>query len=124
MTTTVEKDTETTAPAAASKKKSRKFSPWGVVPGSSARLLLPGVLDGADGLQAGGRRGDQSADAVLHPDAGSVQGGVRAGHRPGDAELAFATGMSTILVLLLGVPAAFALSLRPVRKTRTRCSSS
>jgi sorbitol/mannitol transport system permease protein len=29
----------------------------------------------------------------------------------------FATGMSTILVLLLGVPAAFALSLRPVRKT-------
>jgi sorbitol/mannitol transport system permease protein len=29
----------------------------------------------------------------------------------------FATAMSTILVLLLGVPAAFALSLRPVRKT-------
>ena len=29
----------------------------------------------------------------------------------------FATGISTILVLLLGVPAAFALSLRPVRKT-------
>jgi sorbitol/mannitol transport system permease protein len=31
MTTTVEKTTETTAPAAASKKKSRKFSPWGLV---------------------------------------------------------------------------------------------
>ncbi|MGV0642101.1 carbohydrate ABC transporter permease [Mycolicibacterium sp. XJ879] len=31
---------------------------------------------------------------------------------------AFATGVSTILVLLLGVPAAFALSLRPVRKTQ------
>jgi sorbitol/mannitol transport system permease protein len=31
---------------------------------------------------------------------------------------AFATGISTILVLLLGVPAAFALSLRPVRKTK------
>ena len=30
----------------------------------------------------------------------------------------FATVVSTILVLLLGVPAAFALSLRPVRKTR------
>ncbi len=30
----------------------------------------------------------------------------------------FATGMSTILVLLLGTPAAFALSLRPVRKTQ------
>lgn len=30
----------------------------------------------------------------------------------------FATGISTILVLLLGIPAAFALSLRPVRKTR------
>ena len=29
----------------------------------------------------------------------------------------FATAMSTLLVLLLGVPAAFALSLRPVRKT-------
>lgn len=31
---------------------------------------------------------------------------------------AFATIVSTILVLLLGVPAAFALSLRPVRKTK------
>ncbi|NMN97875.1 carbohydrate ABC transporter permease [Antrihabitans stalactiti] len=31
---------------------------------------------------------------------------------------AFATGISTLLVLLLGVPAAFALSLRPVRKTK------
>ncbi|MGV0716058.1 carbohydrate ABC transporter permease [Mycolicibacterium sp. XJ662] len=31
---------------------------------------------------------------------------------------AFATGVSTIVVLLLGVPAAFALSLRPVRKTQ------
>ncbi|MBC7630459.1 carbohydrate ABC transporter permease [Aeromicrobium sp.] len=30
----------------------------------------------------------------------------------------FATGVSTLLVLLLGVPAAFALSLRPVRKTK------
>jgi sorbitol/mannitol transport system permease protein len=30
----------------------------------------------------------------------------------------FATGLSTILVLLLGTPAAFALSLRPVRKTQ------
>ncbi len=30
----------------------------------------------------------------------------------------FATIVSTILVLLLGVPAAFALSLRPVRKTK------
>ncbi|NKY31989.1 carbohydrate ABC transporter permease [Nocardia speluncae] len=30
----------------------------------------------------------------------------------------FATGISTLLVLLLGIPAAFALSLRPVRKTR------
>ncbi|MFJ4651831.1 carbohydrate ABC transporter permease [Nocardia sp. NPDC088792] len=34
------------------------------------------------------------------------------------ANSAFATVMSTILVLALGVPAAFALSLRPVRKTR------
>ncbi|WP_029896196.1 carbohydrate ABC transporter permease [Nocardia brasiliensis] len=31
---------------------------------------------------------------------------------------AFATAMSTILVLLLGLPAAFALSLRPVRRTQ------
>jgi sorbitol/mannitol transport system permease protein len=31
MTTTVEKVTETTAPATASKKKSREFSPWAVV---------------------------------------------------------------------------------------------
>ena len=30
----------------------------------------------------------------------------------------FATGISTLLVLLLGIPAAFALSLRPVRNTR------
>jgi sorbitol/mannitol transport system permease protein len=30
----------------------------------------------------------------------------------------FATGMSTILVLLLGIPAAFAVSLRPVRKVQ------
>ncbi|MEU1981015.1 carbohydrate ABC transporter permease [Nocardia sp. NPDC019395] len=31
---------------------------------------------------------------------------------------AFATGISTLLVLLLGIPAAFTLSLRPVRNTR------
>ena len=31
---------------------------------------------------------------------------------------AFATGISTLLVLALGIPAAFALSLRPVRKTK------
>ena len=31
MTTTVEKATATTAPRRASKKKTRKFSPWGVV---------------------------------------------------------------------------------------------
>ncbi|WP_225730190.1 MULTISPECIES: carbohydrate ABC transporter permease [unclassified Nocardia] len=34
------------------------------------------------------------------------------------ANSAFATVVSTILVLALGIPAAFALSLRPVRKTR------
>ena len=120
MTTTVEKTTATTDPAAVtSKKKGRKFEPVGS--GGLARrprVLLPGVLDGAHGVQAGGRRGDQPAEAVLHPDAGSVRGGLRPGHRARDAELVFATGLSTLLVLLLGTPAAFALSLRPVRKTQ------
>ena len=54
MTTTVERATTASDAAPVRKKKSKKFSPWGVVAWIvGARVLLPGVLDGADVVQAG-----------------------------------------------------------------------
>ena len=54
MTTTAEKTTATTDTGVVSKKKKgHKFSPWGVVAWLvGLGILLPGVLDGTDGVQA------------------------------------------------------------------------
>ena len=82
------------------------------------RVLLPGVLDGADVVQAGRRRGDQPPKLFFAPTLDQFRAVFDQGIGPAMLNSLFATGISTILVLLLGVPAAFALSLRPVRKTQ------
>src|ERR1700749_5025673 len=118
MTTTVEKGTAKTDTAVASKKKSRKFSPWGVV----AWLVGLGFFFPVFWMVLTSFKAE--SDAATNPPKLFVvptldQYGALFAQGIGPAMLnsVFATAMSTILVLLLGVPAAFALSLRPVRKT-------
>ena len=118
MTTTAERAvTSDTAPV--HKKKSRKFSPWGVVAWVAALgFVFPVVWMVLTSFK-------QESDAATNPPKlfftptldqyGAV---FEQGIGPAMLNSVFATGISTILVLLLGCPAAFALSLRPVRKTQ------
>jgi sorbitol/mannitol transport system permease protein len=100
MTTTAERVTATSDAAPERKKKSKKFSPWGVV----AWLVGIGFFFPVFWMVLTSFK--QESDAATNPPT-----------LPAMLNSVFATAMSTILVLLLGVPAAFALSLRPVRKT-------
>lgn len=117
-TTTVEKDAQATEPVAKSKKKNRQFSPWGLV----AWLVALGFFFPVFWMILTAFK--QESDAATSPPtlffAPTLdQFGEVFDQAIGPAMLnsLFATGISTVLVLLLGVPAAFALSLRPVRKT-------
>lgn len=119
VTTTIENTTGATAPATASRKKSRKFSPWGIV----AWFVGLGFFFPVFWMVLTSFK--QEADAATSPPTllfaptldqyGKV---FDQGIGPAMLNSLFATGISTLLVLLLGVPAAFALSLRPVRKTQ------
>lgn len=83
-----------------------------------ARVILPGAVDGDDRLQDRGAGRHDPADGVLRPHLRQLRRGVRRRRRPYLLNSLFATVASTVLVLLLGTPAAFALSLRPVKKTQ------
>jgi sorbitol/mannitol transport system permease protein len=118
MTTTAERTTATSDAAPARKKKSKKFSPWSAV----AWLVGIGFFFPVFWMVLTSFK--QESDAATNPPklffvptldqyAAVFDQGIGVAM----ANSVFATGMSTILVLLLGVPAAFALSLRPVRKT-------
>ena len=73
MTTTVERTTAANDAAPVRKKKTKKFSPWGVVAWLvGLGFFFPVLWMVLDGIQAGERRGDQPADVLLHADAGSV----------------------------------------------------
>ena len=118
MTTTIEKTTAAREPAAPTTKKRRRFSPWGVVAWIAALgFFFPVFWMVLTSFK-------QEGDAATNPPAVFFtrtldQYGKVFDQDIGPAMLnsVWATGMSTLLVLLLGVPAAFALSLRPVRKT-------
>ena len=86
-------------------------------------VLLPGVLDGAQLVQGGAGRQHQS-EAVLHPDARPLQRRHR-DRRPGCCRSArrssnsfWVVVVSTVVVLVLAIPAAYALAIRPVPKWR------
>ncbi|MGE2721588.1 carbohydrate ABC transporter permease [Mycolicibacterium celeriflavum] len=119
MTTTVEKTTATPQPAPKTKKKTRKFSPWGIV----AWLVGLGFFFPVFWMVLTSFK--QEADAAtsppklfFSPTLDQYSAVFNQGIGPSMLNSLFATGVSTLIVLLLGVPAAFALSLRPVRKTQ------
>jgi sorbitol/mannitol transport system permease protein len=119
MTTTVEKAAATPAPATASKKKSREFSPWGVV----AWLVGLGFFFPVFWMVLTAFKQESDAATsppklIFTPTLEQFTAVFEQGIGPAMLNSVFATGISTLLVLLLGVPAAFALSLRPVRKTQ------
>ena len=118
MTTTAERATATDEAAPVHKKKSKKFSPWGIV----AWLVGLGFFFPVFWMVLTSFK--QESDAATNPPTlfftptlDQYSAVFEQGIGPAMLNSLFATGMSTILVLLLGVPAAFALSLRPVRKT-------
>jgi sorbitol/mannitol transport system permease protein len=100
------------------KKKSKKFSPWGIV----AWLVGLGFFFPVFWMVLTSFK--QESDAATNPPKlffvptlDQYSAVFDQGIGPAMLNSVFATGMSTILVLLLGVPAAFALSLRPVKGT-------
>ncbi|BBY19682.1 carbohydrate ABC transporter permease [Mycolicibacterium litorale] len=116
-TTTTAPAAETTAPAAAAKR--RKFDPWGIV----AWLVGLGFFFPVFWMVLTAFK--QEVDAytttpkfVFAPTLDEFRAVFDQGIATGLLNSLFATTVSTILVLLLGIPAAFALSLRPVRKTQ------
>ena len=100
------------------KKKSRKFSPWGVV----AWIVGLGFFFPVFWMVLTSFK--QEGDAATNPPTLFFTPTLDQYAKVFDQEIGpamlnsvWATGVSTLLVLLLGMPAAFALSLRPVRKT-------
>src|SRR5262249_14424701 len=119
MTTTTEKTTATTASAPASKKKSRKFSPWGLVAWLvGLGFFFPVFWMVLTAFKSEGDAATNPPKLFFTPTLDQFKAVFEQGIGPAMLNSIFATGVSTILVLLLGVPAAFALSLRPVRKTQ------
>ena len=119
MTTTVEKRSAATAPAGASKKKSRTFSPWGVVAWLvGLGFFFPVFWMVLTSFKQEGDAATSPPTLFFTPTLDQYGKVFDQGIGPAMLNSVWATGVSTLLVLLLGTPAAFALSLRPVRKTQ------
>jgi sorbitol/mannitol transport system permease protein len=119
MTTTAESVAATTAPATTSKKKARKFSPWAVVAWIAALgFFFPVFWMVLTAFKQEGDAATSPPKLFFTPTLDQFKAVFDQGIGPAMLNSLFATGLSTLLVLLLGVPAAFALSLRPVRKTQ------
>lgn len=120
MMTAVETTSATAdKPVVKKKKKSSKFSPWSVVAWIAALGFFFPVFWMV--LTAFKTEADAYTDPprlFFTPTLEQFRAVLDSGLGTTLANSAFATAMSTILVLLLGVPAAFALSLRPVAKTQ------
>lgn len=118
MTTTIEKDAATASPAVSRKKKGRKFSPWGVVAWIAAiGFFFPVFWMVLTSFKQESDAATSPPKLFFTPTLDQYAAVFEQGIGPAMLNSVFATGVSTILVLLLGTPAAFALSLRPVRKT-------
>lgn len=109
--------TATTGSGTATAKR-RKFDPWGVV----AWLVGLGFVFPVFWMVLTAFK--QEVDAytttpkfIFSPTLDEFRAVFDQGIGTGLLNSLFATTVSTVLVLLLGIPAAFALSLRPVRKT-------
>ncbi|MGC0367167.1 sorbitol/mannitol transport system permease protein [Rhodococcus sp. 27YEA15] len=110
-----------TAPGTATKapKKRARFSPWGVVAWIAALGFFFPVFWMA--LTAFKQEGDAYTDPpklFFTPTLDQFKAVFDSGLGTAVLNSVFATAVSTIVVLLLSVPAAFALSLRPVKGTK------
>ena len=108
-----------TAPETKRARKRRKFSPWSVV----AWIVALGFFFPVAGWCSprSSRRATPTPTPpklFFTPTLDQFGNVFDSGIGTALLNSAFATAMSTILVLVLGVPAAFALSMRPVRKTK------
>lgn len=100
------------------KKKSKKFSPWGVVAWLvGIGFFFPVFWMVLTSFKAESDAATNPPKLFFVPTLDQYSAIFNQGIGPAMLNSVFATAMSTVLVLLLGVPAAFALSLRPVRKT-------
>ena len=108
-----------TTPATRRVRKRHTWSPWGVVAWIAALGFFFPVFWMV--LTAFKQESDAATDPpklFFTPTLDQFNAVFDQGVGPSLVNSAFATGVSTALVLLLGVPAAFALSLRPVRKVQ------
>lgn len=118
-TTTVDTDPSASDSAVTPKKKSRKFSPWGVVAWiAGLGFFFPVFWMVLTAFKQEGDAATSPPKLFFAPTLDQFSAVFDQGIGPAMANSLFATGLSTLLVLLLGTPAAFALSLRPVRKTQ------
>jgi sorbitol/mannitol transport system permease protein len=118
MTTTAERTTAATDTAPVRKKKSKKFSPWGIVAWLiGIGFFFPVFWMVLTSFKAESDAATNPPKLFFVPTLDQYAAVFDQGIGPAMLNSVFATAVSTILVLLLGVPAAFALSLRPVRKT-------
>jgi len=114
----------TTRPAGAprtagSNKKKTKMNPWGVVAWIAALgFFFPVFWMVLTAFKAERDAATDPPKVFFTPTLDQFKEVFSQGVGTALMNSLFATGMSTILVLLLGIPAAFALSLRPVRKTQ------
>ncbi|MFC7676653.1 carbohydrate ABC transporter permease [Mycolicibacterium sp. GCM10028919] len=116
--TATENVSATAAPAGPRKKKGKKFSPWGIVAWlAGLGFFFPVFWMVLTSFKQESAAATNPPTLFFTPTLDQYSAVFSQGIGPAMLNSLFATGMSTILVLLLGVPAAFALSLRPVRKT-------
>ncbi|WP_237569489.1 carbohydrate ABC transporter permease [Mycolicibacterium lacusdiani] len=116
--TATENASATAAPPGPRKKKSKKFSPWGIVAWlAGLGFFFPVFWMVLTSFKQESAAATNPPTLFFTPTLDQYSAVFSQGIGPAMLNSLFATGMSTILVLLLGVPAAFALSLRPVRKT-------
>ncbi|UOT03340.1 carbohydrate ABC transporter permease [Rhodococcus opacus] len=108
-----------TAPETKRARKHRKFSPWSVVAWIMALgFFFPVAWMVLTAFKQEGDAYTTPPKLFFTPTLDQFKAVLDSGIGTALLNSAFATAMSTILVLVLGVPAAFALSLRPVRKTK------
>ena len=114
-----EKTTATTDSAATPKKKGRTFSPWGVVAWLvGLGFFFPVFWMVLTAFKQEGDAATSPPKLFFTPTLDQFKAVFDQGIGPAMLNSVWATGVSTLLVLALGTPAAFALSLRPVRKTQ------
>ena len=111
MTTTVEKTTATSDAAPARKKKSKKFSPWGVVAWiAGLGFFFPVFWMVLTSFKQESAAATSPPTLFFTPTLDQYGKVFDQGIGPAMLNSVWATAISTLLVLLLGTPAAFAVT--------------